>query len=85
MKNSYAYDPEGSMEKALLIIGVTSISAGILSLLYAALNRYGLYHVLDGSPDLYISLERRMKISLLSGIVLAVIGTMCVIVRSVIG
>jgi len=70
-----------SMKKMLLIAGITLIIASVLSLLYAALNLFGYYHVLDGSADLYSSLHRRMITFGLIGIVLAVLGTVCFIIR----
>ena len=70
-----------SMKKMLLIAGIILIIAGVLSLLYAALNLFGYYHVLDGSADLYRNLHRRMITFGLSGIVLTVLGTVCLIVR----
>ena len=70
-----------SMKKMLLIAGITLIIASVLSLLYAALNLFGYYHVLDGSADLYSSLHRRMITFCLIGIVLAVLGTVCFIIR----
>ena len=71
-----------SMKKMLLIGGVILIIAGVLSLLYAALNLFGDYHVLDGSADLYRNLHRRMITFGFSGIVLAVLGTVCLIIRT---
>ncbi len=70
------------MKKLLLIIGVVSLIACVLSLLFAALNLFGYYHVLDGSPELFIRLHRRMILFFVIGVVLAVIGIVCFIVRS---
>ena len=69
------------MKKMLLIAGIILIIASVLSLLYAALNLFGYYHVLDGSAGLYSSLHRRMITFGLIGIVLAVLGTVCFIIR----
>ena len=69
------------MKKMLLIAGIILIIAGVLSLLYAALNLFGYYHVLDGSADLYSRMYRRMITFGISGIVLAVLGTACLIIR----
>ena len=66
----------------LLIVGIILIIACVLSLLYAALNQFGYYHVLDGSGELYSMLHQRMIIFGLIGIVLAVLGTLCFIFRS---
>ena len=70
------------MKKMLLIVGIILIIACLLSLLYAALNLFGYYHVLDGSGELYSRLHQRMIIFGLIGIVLAVLGTLCFIFRS---
>ena len=66
--------------KELLIIGIISIIACVLSLLYAVLNRHGYYHLHDGEGDMYTRLHRRMIVSFLVGIVLAVIGVACIII-----
>ncbi len=70
------------MKKLLLIIGIVSLIACVLSLLFAAFNLYGYYHVLDGSPDLFVRLHRRMILFFVIGIVLAVVGSVCFIIRS---
>ena len=69
------------MKKVLFIAGIIFIIAGVLSLLYAALNLFGYYHVLDGSAELYSRMYRRMITFGLSGIVLAIFGAVCFIVR----
>ena len=69
------------MKKMLLIAGIILIIAGVLSLLYAALNLFGYYHVLDGSADLYSRMYRRMITFGISGIVLAVLGAVCFFMR----
>ena len=75
------HNKEESMKKMLLIAGITLIITGVLSLMYAALNLFGYYHVLDGSADLYSRRYRRMITFGLSGIVLAIFGAVCFIVR----
>lgn len=70
------------MKKALLIIGIILIAACVLSFLYAALNRFGYYHTLDGSAELYRRLHQRMIVFSVVGLVLALIGTGCLIVRT---
>ena len=70
------------MKKLLLVVGIVSIIACILFLLFAVLSLLGYYNVLDGSAELYNRLHQRMIISFLVGIVLAVIGTVCFIIRS---
>ncbi|MBO4327323.1 MAG: hypothetical protein J5950_08625 [Clostridia bacterium] len=69
------------MKKLLLIFGIIIIVAGVVSMLFAALNRFAYYHTLDGSADLYQRLQRRMTVSLVIGIALAVIGTALLIIR----
>ena len=69
------------MKKMLFIAGIILIIAGVLSLLYAALNLFGYYHVLDGSADLYSRMYRRMITFGLSGIVLAVLGIVSLFIR----
>lgn len=70
------------MKKLLLIVGVISIIACVLSLLFAALNLYGYYHVLDGDSDLFIRMEQRMVVSFVIGIVLALVSAVCLFIRS---
>lgn len=46
------------MKKLLLIAGVVIIIAGVIALLFSALQRFGYYHLLDGEADMYkIALE----------------------------
>lgn len=70
------------MKKLLLVIGVAIILAGVIALLFSALSRYVYDHLLDGHADLYIRLHWRMIISLVIGIVLVVIGAVCLIIRT---
>lgn len=70
------------MKKLLLILGIVIIIAGVIALLFSALQRYGYYNILDGDADLYIELHRRMIISFVIGIVLEVIGVVCLIFRT---
>lgn len=69
------------MKKTLLIIGIICIIVCVLSLLFAALNRFGYYHLLDGSSEHYTQMKRKMVIFLIIGFVLAVIGIVCIIIR----
>ena len=71
-----------SMKKILLIVGIMSIIACVLSLLLAVVFWFGYYQVLDGSVDLYIRLYQRRIICCGSGITFLVIGIVCMIVRS---
>ena len=70
------------MKKLLLIIGVVIVIAGVIALLFSALQRYGYYHLLDGDADMYIGLHWRMIISLVIGIVLVAMGAVCLIIRA---
>ena len=70
------------MKKLLLIIGVVVILAGVIALLFSALQRHGYYHLLDADADMYIRSRWRMIISLVIGMVLAAIGTVCLIIRA---
>ncbi|MBR6789459.1 MAG: hypothetical protein IKM31_01170 [Oscillospiraceae bacterium] len=70
------------MKKLLLIAGIISLTACVLSLLFSALSWFGYYHLLDGTAELYIRLHRRMIVYFVIGIILAVIGTVCFIIRS---
>ena len=70
------------MKKLLLVVGILSVIACILLLIFAVLSLLGYYNVLDGSAELYNKLHQRMTISFAAGIVLAVIGAVCFIIRS---
>ena len=69
------------MKKMLLIVGIISLIACALSLLGSAINWFGYYHVMDGSADLYNRLHQRMIIYFVIGIVLAVVGIICMVIR----
>ena len=70
------------MKRLLLIVGMISLIACTLSLLFSALNWFGYYHVHDGTAELLNRLNQRMMIFFVIGIVLAVIGIASLIVRS---
>ena len=70
------------MKKLLLIAGVVIIIAGVITLLFYALQRFGYYHLLDGEADMYIKLHWRMIISFVIGIVLVAIGAACLIIHT---
>lgn len=69
------------MKNLLLSVGIISIIVCILSLLHAVLNMFGYYRLLDGSAEHYISMRRRMFVFSVIGIIFAVIGTACFIIR----
>ena len=70
------------MKIVLLVVGIISIIACVLSLLYAALNRHGYYHLLDGDGDMYSRMHRRMIVSLVVGIIFAALAAVCLIIRA---
>ena len=70
------------MKQVFLIIGILSIIACILVLLFAALNMHAYYNLLDGTAAHYSRLHHRMIISFIIGVALAVIGAVCFIIRS---
>ena len=70
------------MKRVLLFIGIIMITVSILSLMYAGLNLFGYYRVLDGSAQLYNRLHQRMIIFLVIGIILAVTAAACFLIRS---
>ena len=70
------------MKKLLLVIGIVIVVAGIIALLFSAIQLYGYYHLLDGEADMYIGLHRRTIIYFVLGIVFAVIGAVCLIIRT---
>ena len=69
------------MKKLLLITGILIIILGVIALLFSALQRYGYYHLLDGDADMYLGMHRRMIQFLVIGIILVVIGAVCMIIR----
>jgi len=69
------------MRKLLLIIGIIIILAGVIALLFSALQGYGYYHLLDGDADLYTRLHRRMILFFVVGTVLVGTGALCIIIR----
>ena len=70
------------MKTFLLITGIVVMIACVLSLLFAALNLFGYYRVLDGSPELYRDLQRRAIVFAALGLGLAAVGAACLIVRA---
>lgn len=70
------------MRKILLIAGIIVFVACAIAFLAAIFFNYSYMHVLDGSTELYARLHSRAVISLVIGIVLAVIGIVCFIIRS---
>ena len=69
------------MKKLLLIVGIVSIVFCVLFLLFAMLHLSGYFQVYDGTAELYRRIHHRMIVFFVIGIVLAVIGTACIIIR----
>ena len=70
------------MKKLLLIIGIVTIVACVLFVLFALLNMHAYYNLFDGTAEHYNWLHKRMIISFVIGIILAVTGAVCFIIRS---
>ncbi|MBR6007136.1 MAG: hypothetical protein IK064_05855 [Clostridia bacterium] len=68
------------MKKMIMIIGVILLIASVVCLLYAVMNRYVFYHVLDASAEKLDMLHHRMVVSLTVGLVLAAAGAACVVI-----
>ena len=62
-------------------MGIVILIAGVIALVFSALQGYGYYHLLDGEADLYIRLHRRMLLFFVIGMILAVIGVSCITIR----
>ena len=69
------------MKKALKIISIALIIAGILSLLMAALFRWAYYNLMDGSNEQYARLRYNKTVCLVTGTVLTAVGTACLLIR----
>ena len=70
------------MKKLLLVAGILLIVLGAIVAVFALLNLTGYFRVYDGTPEFYERLHRRMVTLLCSGVGLAVIGALCVFLRS---
>lgn len=70
------------MKNFLLIIGIAMLLAGVIALLFSALQRFGYYHLLDGDAELYLRLRGRMILSFVIGIVLVAMGAVCLFIRT---
>ena len=62
------------MKNVLLIVGVVCLVVCVLALAFAALNWFRYYHVMDGSNELYHRMHQRAIVSLVVGVVFALIG-----------
>ena len=65
------------MKQVLLIFCIIFFFVSALSLSFWALNRFGYNNVMDGTEDLYSRLHKKMIVSLIIGIVFALIGATC--------
>ena len=65
------------MKQVLLIFCIICFFVSALSLSFWALNRFGYNNVMDGTEDLYSRLHKKMIVSLIIGIVFALIGATC--------
>ncbi len=70
------------MKKSLLVFGILLLIAAVLSFALAALNLFAYRHVMDGSPELFDRLHQRAVLFIVLGAVLALSGTVCLIVRA---
>ena len=70
------------MKKWLLIVGIVLIVASVVSLLFAALQMFGYYRVLDGSAALYARLHQRAIMFFIVGGALACGAVACLIFRA---
>ena len=70
------------MKKILLIIAIVAIVACVLFVVYALLNMHAYYNLFDGTAGHYSRLHNRMIVSFVIGFLLAVIGAVCIIIRS---
>lgn len=70
------------MKKWLLVVGIILIFACVASLLAAALQLFGYYHVLDGSAALYARLQQRAIVFFIVSGVLLIGGIVCLILHA---
>jgi uncharacterized membrane protein HdeD (DUF308 family) len=82
------YDPHFKKERSsprgrlFLFLGIVLIAAAVLALLFAWLNRFAFYHLMDGSSAQYAGFHHRMIVSFAAGIVLALAGAVCLRMRA---
>ncbi len=69
------------MRRALFIAGVVLLAVGVPALVFAAMNLFGYYHVLDGSSALYASLRLRAAVCFTVGGLLLLGGAVCLFFR----
>ena len=69
------------MRTPMLIIGIILIAAAVFSLLFAAFLRHAYFNTMDASPEHYARMRGRMTTFFITGLILAVLGAACLIVR----
>ena len=70
------------MKKWLLAVGIVLIAASVVCLLFAALQLFGYFHVLDGSAALYARLQQRAIAFFVIGGALLLGAIACLILRA---
>ena len=69
------------MKKFLLAVGIILIAAAVLSLLFAAFCRHAYLGAMDASHEQLERLLKRAVVCFAAGLVLAAVGTACLIIR----
>jgi len=69
------------MKTALTVAGIVILVLCVLSFLLAVFFRSGYYGLMDGSPEQYRVLKRRMTATFVAGVALAAAGAACLIIR----
>ena len=70
------------MRKLLLIAGIVFIAAGVLLLLFAALQLLMYLRTMDASPAYYAEMRRGALAFFAAGAVLTLLGVACILVRT---
>ena len=68
------------MKKLLLIVGIILIVACIISLLIASIYYSAYRNLRDSTAEHYARLHRKAIVFLATGVVLAVIGAVCIVI-----
>ena len=69
------------MKNLLLIVGIVSLIGSALAMWFSVMNRFIYNGLMDGRSEVYVTLHQRMMVSGVIGIILAVIGAVCMILR----
>ena len=70
------------MKTCLLVSGIVCLVAAAFALLFAFLNIYMYYNLLDGSSGQYAKIHKRAVVFLIVGIIAAAAGTACIIIQT---